>query len=150
MADANEIEMVASELYHDPKNPAFYSSKSTLKKEIEKKLKKKVPLKQVINFLLGEKSFTQYKPRRRFPRLQIKRLEVFESLSCDLGDLQSLKRWNNQKAWLFIAVDNFSHWTYLEGAVDKGKACMTQCFKNLFAALPRHDLPIKYIHTDQG
>ena len=83
----NESEKkTASDIYHSVSSPALYASKGVVKKELENKLGRKISPREVQEFLLGERSFTQYRSRRKhFPRRRIQRGGAFETLSCDLG-----------------------------------------------------------------
>ena len=77
---------IASSIYHDVKSPALFASKELLKRELEHKLGKKVRADDVLQFLLSERAFTQYRNRnKRFPRRRIRRGRPFETMSCDLG-----------------------------------------------------------------
>ena len=77
---------IASSIYHNVKSPALFASKELLKRELEHKLGKKVRADDVLQFLLSERAFTQYRNRnKRFPRRRIRRGPPFETMSCDLG-----------------------------------------------------------------
>ena len=102
---------------------------------------------------MGERAHTQFRTRRRhIPRRQIKKIGVFETFSCDLGDLQALKDFNHGMGWLFLAVDNFSKFIFLEAAPTKEKKSMLACFSKMMETIKelKVDLPISHIHSDKG
>ena len=141
-----------SEIYYDnPQNQAYYGSPFSLKNELKNK-NKKIDTNELAEFLRGQASYTKFKtPRKKFPRRQIKILAPFETISCDLADIQILKQYNNSKAWLFLVVDNFSKIAYLEAIPDKSKISMQKAFKNFFEWIPaKFKHAVRHAHSDQG
>ena len=96
-----------TDIYYNSESPAYLARKRGLELELQKK-GKKLTNEQLSQFLLGETAFNIFKyPRKKFPRRPIIIKAPYETISCDLGDLQSLKRFN-KASWLFLIVDNFS------------------------------------------
>ena len=137
--------------YYETKNPAYLGKKRTLQLELEKKGEKPTN-EELSQFLLGQTAFNLFKnPRKKFPRRPIIIKAPWESVSCDLADMQALARFNDQRAWLFLVCDNFSKKVFLDGVVTKGKKSIQRGFDDFFQWLPhKFKNAIKKMHTDEG
>ena len=137
--------------YYETKNPVYLGKKRTLELELESG-GKKPSNDQLTSFLLGQTAYNLFKnPRKKFPRRPIIIKAPWECASCDLADVQGLSRFNHQKSWIFLIVDNFSKQVFLTGILDKGKKSIQRAYDDFFEWLPakfRHAL--KLMHTDEG
>ena len=145
-----EIDSKASELYHKVGDPAYLASIKTLQQRVQDELGRPIKLNDIADFLLGERAHTQFRTRRRhIPRRQIKKIGIFETFSCDLGDLQALKDFNHGMGWLFLAVDNFSKFIFLEAAPTKEKKSMLACFSKMMETGKKNYKMMKMIFSHQ-
>ena len=53
-----------AELYHDETNPAYLGSKDQLKRSYILATGQKPNLKELADFLMGERAYNEFKPRR--------------------------------------------------------------------------------------
>ena len=92
-------------LYYNPDLPTSFSG--SLSKLIDKVGVKRE--KQVEKWLEGERAWTLHRPvRRRYRRRRIISAGINHIWSCDLMDLQLLKRYNNSMKYVLLVVDIFS------------------------------------------
>ena len=87
-------------IYSACQNPAFFGSRSSLKKESI------CTFKQVVNFLRkSEPYLISRQSRRKFTRVKVRSYRLNEIWSIDLGDMQHLSKFNPGMTFLFFAVD---------------------------------------------
>ena len=135
--------------YYDPSSEINFASPKKLKDKFAGS--KEVSEEDLFNFLLGQRSYTAFKPqaKKHFMRRSVSYRRPFEIVAADLGDLQALKKFNKGHGWLFLAIDIFSKFLFLEGAVTKGKSDMLQCFDKLVQSVP-NEFKIEKIWSDEG
>ena len=140
----------------DQVKSSFYSARSPVNFASKKRLKDKFESTGVSNddlfqFLLGQRSHTAFKPMRKkhFLRRSVQYRAPFETMATDLGDFSAFKKFNNSKAWLFLSIDIFSKYIYLEPSVTKGKSDMLECFEKLIESVPPA-FKIHHIWSDEG
>ena len=145
------MDEVARDLYEkNVANPAYLGSRNTLYNEIAREMKKKPKISELTNFLLHERIYGQYKQRRkRFPRRQIVRKSVLESVQCDLADFQALKPFSHGKAFLLVFVCIFSKFVKLYALSKKSKPEMETAMTEILASLPVKR-SIHLMQTDRG
>ena len=84
----------------------------------------------VERFLLKQPTFTRNKPRRsHFPRRRTIKKGVFNQLSCDLMDLQSLKTKNKNYSFILVMLDIVSHFLVAIPLKTKSKQSMMDAFE---------------------
>ena len=140
------MEAVKSQ-YYDPSSEVNFGSL----KKLKDKFKNRVSEEDLFNFLLGQRSYTAFKPqaKKHFMRRSVSYRRPFEIVAADLGDLNALKKFNKGHGWLFLAIDIFSKFIFLEAAETKGKTDMLQCFEKLVKSVP-DEFKIEKIWSDEG
>ena len=130
--------------YYDTKDAAHLSSFRRLKKEF-----KNIKPKDIMNFLLGQTSYSIFKKRKyKFMRRRVIRKWAWECASLDLADLQIFRRYNEQNSYILVCYDNFSHFILLYAVKDKGKTEMRAALKKFLSDTPKNAL--RNIQTDKG
>ena len=86
---------------------------------------KNLKTEDIMQFLLGQSSYTMFKNRKhRFLRRKFVKKWLWETVSADLADLQTFKRFNKKMAYILVIIDNYSDFVFLFPLENKGKEQM--------------------------
>ena len=136
--------------YTDIESPASYGSLERLYKQV-KKLYSGLERGDVERFLLKQPTFTRNKPRRsHFPRRRTIKKGVFNQLSCDLMDLQSLKSKNKNYSFILVMLDIVSHFLVAIPLKTKSKQSMMDAFEFALNKTDIDSSKVKLVHSDEG
>lgn len=138
---------ILKSIYFDPKNPASFSSVQKLLLAA-RKIRKDISLKDVKLFLSNTYAYTSHKKvNRRFLRRKIIVRGIDDQWQIDLIDVQTLARQNNGYNYLFVAIDCFSRYAYVEPMKRKFAYNALEAFQNI---LQRAENKPRIVQADEG
>lgn len=141
------IRSLLKSIYFNPKNSASFSSQTKLL-SAARKIRKDVSLKDVEQFLSNTNTYTSHKKvNRRFPRRKIIVRGINDQWQIDLIDIQALHRENNGTRYLFVAIDCFSRYAYVEPMKRKFADNALSAFQKILA---RAGVKPRIIQADEG
>lgn len=115
--------------YYDPEDPAGFSGATRLLQKHEKK----IPRKDIHDWLNAQNTYTLHKPiRRRFPRLHYNVDTIDDVWEADLIDLQKFKSYNDDVSYLLTVIDVVSKYAWVEPLTDKSGQNVRQAFERIF------------------
>ena len=92
----------------------------------------KITHKQVQEFLAEQDAYTlHYQVRRRFPRNKIISAGLDSDWQADLMDLRPLKKYNNDRAYILVCIDVFSHFAWVESLKTKAPEEVANAFDSI-------------------
>jgi hypothetical protein len=140
------IDALLSRIYLDPANPASFSSPYKLY-HAAKKLKPKITLKSVQNWLAGQKSYTLHRASKvNFPRRKVLVRGMHQQYQADLLDLQKLYHANSGTRFLLTVIDCFSRVGAAVPLRNKRAETVRDGFLKVFTEMK----PPKKMQTDKG
>lgn len=134
-----------AELYYTPNKPANFSNPHKLYDVVKAEGRYPITLKYIKNWLKSQETYTL---NRRTVRPKPHSRVVVEGLDsqwdCDLGDMQSLAKYNGGIRFLLLAIDIFSRYVWVQPLKNKtgqevAKA-LTEIFKE--GRQPKHILRV--------
>ena len=122
-------------IYYDPIEPASYGGVSRLVRAVRKKnkKKKKIPKRQVVEWLQTQDTYTLHKPaRKRFTRNPYIVFGPYELWQADLNDMRGLSEYNDGTNYLLTVIDVFSKYLYVRVLKRKEGAEVATAFQSIF------------------
>ena len=145
-----------SDLYYDEGSPAGFSTLRKLQaaEEAESKKKKGKPQSVAATraWLEEQDAYTLHRPvRKRFARNPYTVTNVGDVWECDLLDVQSYARYNDNYRYVLSVIDVFSKYLYLIPMKTKSGPAVTAAFRSIFADKPKlmTRRPV-WVRTDKG
>jgi hypothetical protein len=125
------MKSVLSKVYYDLSSPACYAGVDAVFRQA-KKLNKKIKLSDVEHFLQEQDTYTLHKPvRRNFPRNKTFAVGIDSDWQADLCDLASLKRHNNNHAYILTVIDVLSKYAWAIPLKNKQPSTVADAFKEI-------------------
>ena len=119
-------------VFHDPGDPASYSTPWKLWKATGEKKEK------IDHFLQAEDAYTLHKPaRRNFPRNVTYADNIDDSWQTDLTDFRSLKKSNKGHSFILCVIDVFSKYGWTVSLKDKSAPSIIRGFETIFKSTTR-------------
>ena len=145
---AKEIEKYLRRLYHNAKKPGSFGGVSALYRAAHADGRSDITLSQVPQFLRSDDTYTLFKPaRRRFKRSRIIVGGIDEEYQMDLADLSKWKKYNDNYAYILVAIDAFPRFLYTYPLKDKTAETVVQA---LIVFLKQTRRPRVSVYTDKG
>ena len=145
-----------SDLYYDEGSPAGFSTLRKLQaaEEAESKKKKGKPQSVAATraWLEEQDAYTLHRPvRKRFARNPYTVTNVGDVWECDLLDVQSYARYNDNYRYVLSVIDVFSKYLYLIPMKTKSGPAVTAAFRSIFVDKPKLSSrrPV-WVRTDKG
>jgi hypothetical protein len=141
------------DLYKDPGSPASFTSLNTFYDFLKTRVKN-VSKEKVRDLLLGERVYTQFRPKRnRFPRRVIKTIDLNREWDCDVVYLQNFAEFNDGYSYLLLCIDHLSKRVILRPLKNHTSETVISVFKDIFTqvACPeiiRVDLGSEFLSQD--
>jgi hypothetical protein len=105
---------MASELYYAPSLPAGFSTLSKRRRAAKQAVIKKHTTRKLSSWLQKQDAYTLHRPvRKSFPRNPYTPNNVMDVWECDLIDVQSIRRYNDNIKFLLTATDVFSNFIHV-------------------------------------
>ena len=143
-------EAVLKQIYYNYENPAALSTLKKLRKEVKKKTSK-IDEKAMQDFLLSQKVYSLYKPRKtKFARRFIWLKKKFSLICSDLADFQRLKNFNRGYSWIMVNTCAVTNLMFLVPLKKKNTENMINGFEQLLAWAKSFDSKIQRIWSDEG
>lgn len=137
------------QFYYEAESPGNFGSLRRLKETL-KKNEKKVSDHDIATFLQGQRAHNAFLVRpRNFPRRSVIHKAPYDIISCDLGDLFCLGKYNSGIKWVFLAICNFTKKLFLTGIQSKGTADMKKAFDLFMESVPSQ-YKVHKIWSDRG
>jgi hypothetical protein len=125
-------EKILKDIYYNLNSPASYAGINKILVEAKKK-NKNISIKDVTDFLSKERTYTLFKPRRiRFKRLRTIPTGLNTDWQCDLCIFDSIKKENDNNAYLLVCIDVLSRKIYVAPARTKKSEDMIKSFDIIF------------------
>ena len=144
-----DAEKILRDAYYTFDSPINFATYQKVRNALKHKIKS-VKSKEIADFLLRDNVYSLYKPPRKFVRRKIVVKSVWESLSLDLADFQSLKKVNRNFAYLLVCICNFSKFLIIRKIKKKNKACMEEAVRSILEDSPVKKGQVKFLNTDRG
>ena len=144
-----DTEKILRDAYYTFDSPINFATYQKVRNALKHKIKS-VKSKEIADFLLRDNVYSLYKPPRKFVRRKIVVKSVWESLSLDLADFQSLKKVNRNFAYLLVCICNFSKFLIIRKIKKKNKACMEEAVRSILEDSPVKKGQVKFLNTDRG
>ena len=87
--------------------------------------------------------------KKKILRRPLETFEIFNTIGCDLLDLQKFY-FANQKNFVLVAVDLTSKFLFLRAIKQKTKECMIEAFKSILEIIKKLGFKLKYYWSDAG
>ena len=130
------------EKYGVPEHPASLGGIDKFYKALDKK----IPKKQIAEYLQGVDAYTLHKPARtKFPTNRVIVYGMNAQFQADLVDVRNLKRYNDGYQYILTCIDVFSKYAWAIALKQKRGVDITQAFEKIFS----ERLP-KALQTDAG
>lgn len=132
-------------IYYDPKHPASFSTVDKLWKAAGKT----IPKKTVVEWLLGQDTYTRHKPKRvRFQRNSYIVNNIAALYEADLGIFsEEYAKYNDGVKYLLVVIDCFSKFMFVEPLKRKTTEAVIEAFKKIFE---RTEVRCERLQTDKG
>ncbi len=126
------MDSLLDRIYLDETSNAYLAGVQTVYRAA-KALDSRIKLKDVQHYLEKQNTHTLHRPTRiRFPRNRIVASGVDDSdWEIDLIDLQPLKRFNNNNAYILVCIDQFSKMLWAEPTKTKKPTEVLEAFKKI-------------------
>jgi hypothetical protein len=140
----------ASNMYYDPRHPVSYSTLNKLAAAVKHGKKTRADLKQ---FLEAQDAYTLHKHvRKRFQRNAYSVTNLLDVCECDLVDVQSLGKYNDNYKYLLTVLDVFSNYLHMVPLKSKTVPTVTVAFQSILKG-PRYSKPKRkrpiWVRTDK-
>jgi len=144
-----------SDIYHDEGSPAGFSTLRKLRAADVSESKKKGKPQSVDStraWLEEQDAYTLHRPaRKRFAGNPYTVTNVGEVWECDLLDVKSYAKYNDNYRYILSAIDVFSKFLYLIPVKTKSGPAFTAAFRSIFDDKPKLHLPRPvWVGTDKG
>ena len=104
--------------------------------------------KAIKKWLESQDTYTIHKPiKRKFQRRKVITGGRNHQFQTDLVDLQNIKKYNNQTAYLLTCIDVFSKYAYVVPLKDKTGTSIVKAFKHIFKQLEERPY---HLQSDSG
>jgi len=144
-----------SDLYYDEDSPAGFSTLRKLRAaEVAESKKKGKPqyVAATRAWLEEQDAYTLHRPvRKRFARNPYTVTNVGGVWECDLLDVQSYAKYNDNYSYILYVIDVFSKYLYLIPVKTKSGPAVTSAFRSIFDDKPQ--IPSRrpiWVRTDKG
>lgn len=136
-------------IYYDPSEPGSYGGLARLLRAVRKKNnKKKIPKREVIDWLQTQDTYTLHKPaRKRFVRNPYIVFGPYELWQADLNDMRGLSEFNDGFNYILTVIDVFSKYLYARVLKRKEGAEVASAFQSIFKEATKTP---KCLQTDKG
>ena len=126
-----QLDKWLSVIYYNPKHAASYGGVQAVKREVNKKKKKKIG--PVQKWLSQQDTYTLHKPvRYKFPRRRIIVGGIDHQWQADLVDVGRLGKHNKGFKYLLTCIDVFSKHAWVVPLKDKTGKILVEAFKFIF------------------
>lgn len=126
----DQINAILENLYFNKINPESFVGVNPL----IKRTKNILHSSNVKNWLIGQDTYTLFKPtRRKFQRNSYVVNNINDLWQSDLVDLQKLSKHNDQIKYLLTTIDVFSKKAYVQPLKSKNSTAIIEAYKNIFA-----------------
>ena len=122
-----------AELYYSPGRPANFSSPAKLYEVAKADGRYDISLQHIKNWLKSQETYTLNKSVRRPKpqnRVRVKGLDA--QWDCDLGDMQSLAKYNDGIKFILLAIDIFSRYVWVRPLKSKTGTEVAQALSSIF------------------
>jgi hypothetical protein len=125
-------ERILKEIYFNLNSTASYSGINKILEEAKKR-NNDITINDVKTFLSKERTYTLYKPRRKkFKRLKTIPSGLNSDWQCDLCIMDSIKKENDNFAYLLVCIDVLSRKIYTAPTKTKKSEDMIEAFEYIF------------------
>ena len=133
--------------YTDPSNPGSFQGVSKVYNSLRKTNRLNFNTKDIKKYLEKDTSYTLNKPAKHtFPRNRVLVEGIDSQLDCDLGDMATLAKENDGYKYIFLAIDIFSRYIWLQPMKTKFAAEIINVFTSIFKGGRKPSL----LRTDGG
>lgn len=124
------VKKILEKIYYDPKHPASFSTVDKLYMAAGRK----IPKKEVINWLISQDTYTRHKARRvHFPRNRYIITNINELYEADLAIFpEEYAKHNDGVKYLLVVIDCFSKFMFVEPLKRKTTEAIIEAFKKIF------------------
>ena len=131
-------------LYYTPSLPSAAAKLATASKSKSRR--------SVEAWLLKQNAYTLQRPiRKRFPRNPYTGTNVMDVWECDLMDMRSLSKYNDNYTYLLSVIDTFSKYLHIVPLRSKTGTAVNSAFLSVLAKYSR---PVRkrpaWVRTDKG
>ena len=144
-----ETEKILRDAYYAFDSPTNFASFQKVRNALKDAVKD-VKAKEIEDFLLRDNLHSLYKPPKKFVRRKIMVKSIWESLSLDLADFQSLKKVNRNFGYLLVCICNFSKFLVIRKIKKKTKICMEEAVRSILEDSPVKKGQVKFLNVDRG
>ena len=144
-----ETERILKDAYYTFDSPINFASYQKVREALKDGIKD-LKAEEIQDFLLRDNIYSLYKPVRKFVRRKTIVKGVWESLSLDLADFQSLKKVNRNFAYLLVCICNFSKFLIIRKLKKKSKFYMEEAIRSILDNPPVKKEEVKFFNTDRG
>lgn len=126
--------------FYNLKYPSAFSATEILKKKGGKE------------FLIGEEAYSLHKKyRKNYPRRKVVGLGLNYTTHADLGDFQSLAKFNGGYTMLLVVVDCYSRFVHVQPLKNKSGPVMLEAMEKVFEDMrKRYGFICSRMFTDRG
>ena len=115
--ESDSVDKLLKDTYYNIESPGSLGTWRKLRDEVEKTVKN-VDKEKVLDFLLRQPSYSIFKRRvEKFPRRQIVRKKLYQTIASDLIDVSSMAVYNKGLKWICLIVDIFSEKIFVKGLI---------------------------------
>lgn len=127
--------------YYDPRRPGAYAGAVGLQRNLHN-----LSTKEVKEWLSQQDAYTLHKPiRRHFQRRRIIAGGINHQFQADLIDMRSLRKYNNDRAYLVTCIDVFSKFAWAIPIKTKSGKALVEAIQTIFAQAKPF-----FLQTDKG
>lgn len=116
------------QIYYDPTNSASFAGE----RKLLEVTKNKIPRDKVIGWLETQDAYNKHKlTRKTFPRRPYSVNNIDDYWEVDLIDLKSIKEYNDNYTFVFVAIDVFSKMAWVEPMLNKSSSSAVMALKKI-------------------
>ena len=137
------MEAYLSELYYNPLKQANFTNPQKLYDAAKSEGRYNIKLKDIKDWLKSQETYTL---NRRSVRPKPQNRVIVEGLDsqwdCDLGDMQSLSKYNGGIKFILLAIDIFSRFVWVQPLKNKTGQVVAKALSDIFkeGRQPKHIL----------
>ena len=132
--------------YTTPSKPGSFSGQTTFIRELKNR-NKNIEIKDVIDFLSNEETYTLHKnSQKKFTRNKIIVSGIDDTFQADLIDVSSIKEFNDDNRFILSCIDVFSKYAWAIPIKSKTAKDVLEAFKEIFKD---NRIPER-LQTDEG